>query len=191
MGTKRRASSTPCIRHILAGNGSETTEQAATLDVPRRKRGRAADTPVAQLMSRDVLCVRDDMSLEAVRALMLERGIGGAPVVDENGMPRGVVSKTDLVRALGEGEPDWDAGETMPYGFHVEPIARALVRDVMTPIVIALPLSSSVADAAELMVSRNVHRVIVVDADGAVVGLVSAMDVVRWLAITSGVRLPS
>jgi CBS domain-containing protein len=192
MPTKSRRAAQTCTRHILAGNGTETLQRAAIGPTRRARRGgAAADILVSQLMTRNVLCVRDDMSVESVRELMLEKGIGGAPVVDERGMPRGLVSKTDLVRALGELDGDVNAAETLPYGFHLEAIPRALVREVMTPIVFALPMSATVADAAALMASRSIHRVIVVDSAGAVIGIVTTLDLVRWLAIQSGIELPS
>ena len=40
--------------------------------------------------------------------------------------------------------------------------------------------------AAALMAYENIHRVPVVAADGAVIGIVSAMDIVRWVAEQDG-----
>ena len=39
-----------------------------------------------------------------------------------------------------------------------------------------------VSDAAAEMAKRGVHRVPVIARDGAVVGMVSALDVMRWMA---------
>jgi CBS domain-containing protein len=136
-------------------------------------------------MGREFLCVRDDMSLEAVRALFLERGLSGAPVVNAEGAPVGVVTKTDLVRALGELEPE-EAGETLPYGFHMERLPRAIVVEVMTPFVHTLPMRSSVAEAAAFMARHELHHVIVVDPKGTVVGVLTTLDLARWLAAQTG-----
>lgn len=196
---KRREKPTDtCTRHIMAGNGTEKTEQSV-LHLPVRARARrpedpgegigflvAADTPISQLMTRDVLCVREDMSVEAVRLLFLERGIGIAPVLDQRGGPVGVITKTDLVRSLDELEPPVDDGATLPYGFHLEPVPRAVVRELMTPFVFTLPLKASVAEAAAFMASRSIHHAVVVDGSGTVVGIFTSLDLARWVAVQTG-----
>ena len=151
--------------------------------------------PVSEIMSSDVVCVQKDLSVEALTALLLERGFSGAPVVDENGHPIGLVSKTDLVRerqedgGLEEQEPlcvrenggvEYELGP----GFHAESIARATVADIMMPIVFSLPENATVAKASSLMVFEGVHRIPVVSSDGKVVGILSSLDILDWLAST-------
>ena len=154
------------------------------------------DAPVTAAMSREVVCVREDTSIEALRDLFIDRHISGVPVVDELGHPVGVVSKTDLVRdgALDElgYDHDEDGGaliarsQGVPYrlepGFHLERVPRATVRDIMTPFSFALPQSATLAEAAALMAYEGVHRLLIVGPDGTVVGLVTALDLVRWIA---------
>jgi CBS domain-containing protein len=168
---------------------------------------RASRTPVASIMNANVVCVRQDLAVDALAALLLARGISGAPVIDDDGRPVGVVSKTDLLRAKGApaaaDDPDDGAGLALEVrserGVVVElgasaPVAsgapssgpRARVREIMTPIVFSLPSDASVARAAALMTYERVHRLPVVGPDGEVVGIVSAMDVLRWLAHGAG-----
>ena len=191
-----------CVRHIVAGNGSETT-QMAVIHTPRVSRARrpedpaagigflvAADAPIATLMSRDFVCVREDLSVDAVRAILLERGVGAAPVVDAEGMPVGIITKTDFVRGLAELEGDWpgpsEAAPRLPRGFHLEALPRATARDLMMPFVFALPVETTVAQAAAFMASRGVHHVLVNDKRGALVGILSTIDLARWLAAETG-----
>ena len=49
-----------------------------------------------------------------------------------------------------------------------------------------MPAHSSIARAAALMSYERVHRVVVLSPSRAVVGIVSAMDVLRWLARNDG-----
>ena len=140
--------------------------------VRRRRRPSVADqTPLAAIMSDDVVCVRPDLAVQALATLFVDRGITGAPVVDATGRPIGVVSKSDLVR---EG--------TERVG--------ATVADIMMPIAFTLPENASMSHAAALMAYEGVHRVPVVTSDGTVVGIVSTMDVVRWVAQQDGYVLP-
>ena len=128
----------------------------------------ADTTSVQAIMTRDVVCVTPDMSLAAVTALLVDRGYGGVPVVDDDGAPMGIVSKTDLVRAVHEVEADEREDRT--------------VRDVMMPIAFSLTEQATVATVAAMMSCESVHRIPVVDDAGRVVGIVSSLDLVRCVA---------
>ena len=54
--------------------------------------------------------------------------------------------------------------------------------DVMTPSMFSVREDACVRDAVQEMAKRRVHRVPVVSRSGAVVGMVSALDVMRWMA---------
>jgi CBS domain-containing protein len=134
---------------------------------PRRRARRPTDgdrTPLSAVMSGDLVCVSPDLPVESLVSLLLDRGFSGVPVVNSAGKPIGVVSKSDLV-----------AGDR-----------AGLVRDIMMPIAFTLPESASLSHAAALMAYENIHRVPVVAADGTVVGIVSSIDVVRWVAEQDG-----
>jgi CBS domain-containing protein len=120
----------------------------------------AESTPLRSLLGRQVICVRPRVAIDLLTNLLLDLGISGVPVVDESGHPIGVVSRTDVVNAGGDGT----------------------VADHMTPLAFTLPEAASVLDAATLMASESIHHVPVVAPDGRVVGVVSALDVMRWLA---------
>jgi CBS domain-containing protein len=132
----------------------------------------ALQTPISEIMSREVICVGPETSLSGLTEVLILKGISGVPVVDADGRPLGVASKTDVLRCPAT------EGET----------ARA--KDVMTPVTLAMPAHASVARAAALMSYERVHRVVVVAPSGAIVGLVSTMDVLRWLARNDGYAVP-
>jgi regulator of cell morphogenesis and NO signaling len=148
-------------------------------------------------MTGNVVCVREDMSIEALAALLIERGISGVPVVDAAGFPVGVVSKTDLVR---EHYADGEAAIPEPLqvkehrgiefmlgaSFGAAPAGRGTVGDIMTPLAFTLYEHSPISQAAALMAFEGVHRVPVVSNDGRVIGVLSALDVMRWLAQHDG-----
>lgn len=58
------------------------------------------EQPVSRWMARRVVTLRPKDSLEAAITLMVEAGVRSLPVVDEDGRVVGMVSRTDLVRAL-------------------------------------------------------------------------------------------
>jgi len=145
---------------------------------------------LSDVMTREVVTVSPDLSVESLVDMMLERGISRVPVVDEAGRPIGMVAKTDvLVDSVAHGDHnDWEPAEIprgrnvfySPAGFHLYEVG-ALVGDVMCRGVVSLPESASLADAAELMATRNLHG-IPVTSGGKVVGLISDADVVAWVA---------
>jgi len=128
-----------------------------------------ATAPIACIMARKVVCARPEMDASEARRRMLERGVSGLPVVDAWGRAIGVISKTDLV-----------AHEVTADEGHVR------VRDIMMPLVFALSPDASIARAAALMAYEGVHRVVVVDDSGHLLGVVTSLDVARWLGESAG-----
>ena len=122
-------------------------------------------------MSLNVQCVTADVSLPALASCLLDGGYSGAPVVDDGGAPVGVVSKTDLIR----------------YGVSPD----GCVRDIMTPMSFTLHEDQSVSRASALMAYEGIHRLPVVDTPGKVVGLLSSLDILHWLACKSGNSVPA
>jgi CBS domain-containing protein len=60
----------------------------------------------------------------------------------------------------------------------------------MLRVALSVPESAPVTRAAALMTSQGAERVAVVSDDGVVVGVLSALDVVGWMAAASGVPGP-
>jgi CBS domain-containing protein len=159
---------------------------------PAPRAATAGATPVSKIMSRDVITVRTGTSLETVIELMLSRGLSRVPVVDEEYRPVGIVSKTDVVEETHDrGDDDevvpekpvrGEKGEGDPMrGFHLHH-EGAVVDEVMTRTLLTVPDDATVSRVAELMVSRHVHGLPVVSGRGELVGFVSTMDVLAWLA---------
>jgi len=67
-------------------------------------------------------------------------------------------------------------------GLDTRELGGTSARDVMTPVVHAVLDRSSIAAAAALMWRERVHHVVVVDERGGVCGMVSTLDVARWVA---------
>lgn len=156
-------------------------------------------TPLGEIMTAEVICVRPETSIDEVRALMIDRGIGGLPVVDAGGKPIGIVSRADVLRA------ERDRGDTdevtarprrrdepggLGEGLHVFEPTRVTAGEVMSPTVLALHEGSNVGQAASLMAFEGVHRLPVVSDAGRVVGILSSLDVLRWFGRRSGYLIP-
>ena len=79
-----------------------------------------------------------------------------------------------------------------PGGVSVRSLSGCCARDVMTPVVLTIPASTPVAFAAALMCFERVHRLPVVDDQDpeALVGIVSSLDVMRFVGRSHGFLLP-
>ena len=140
------------------------THQVARRSLPRTRT--IADTiPVTEIMSHDVVCARADLSVHALTELLVRNHIGCIPIVDERGHPIGIVTKLDLVERKA---PGLTAGE------------------VMMPLAITLNQHATIAHAAAVMSVEDFHHVMVVAPDHSLIGVVSTMDVARWLARNDG-----
>jgi CBS-domain-containing membrane protein len=129
--------------------------------------------PVCDIMTSSVACVREDASLSSVMTTMVDRSIGALPVVDADGRAIGIVSKTDVLRSLVH------ANEAEAHG-------GATVHDVMTSPVLTVQSSDPIDVVAAFMAYERVHHVPILDDHRRVVGMVSSLDVTRWLARALG-----
>lgn len=116
-------------------------------------------TTLGEIMATDVVTVRPEATVRAALGALTGRHIGGAPVVDAAGQVLGVISLWDLIGVPADRE----------------------VSGVMTPHVVAMGPERTATDAARLMAKDDIHRVLVLD-NGVLVGLVTAMSLVRLLA---------
>lgn len=127
------------------------------------KAGMVSVVRVADIMTEGVVTIRHDATLDEAQATLTEHQVSGAPVVQGRQIV-GVLSATDLV------DPRKD--------FAVK------VGAIMTKVVFAVRRDDPVVFAVQLMVQENLHRVVVVDDQGSLVGIVTAHDVMR--AIVDG-----
>lgn len=118
-------------------------------------------------MSRRLVCAYPDLPLTSLIHVVIRDRLGCVPVVNETGQPIGMVTKFDIVEHFEAPEP------------------KALVEHVMMPLAITLDDNATVAHAAALMASEDMHHVMIVS-DRQLIGVVSTMDVTRWLARNEG-----
>jgi CBS domain-containing protein len=158
-------------------------------------------TPLAEIMSNTVVCVRPDTSLDEVATLLVRHAIGGVPVVDEHGRPVGIVSQVDILRTREEdggtqamrkvtARPRRRDPDDLEPGSHVLEPEPLTARDVMSAVVLALHETASIGQAAALMAFEGVHRLPIVSDTGQVVGILTALDVLGWLGRRSGYLVP-
>lgn len=151
---------------------------------------------VRDIMTTEVITFRPGDRVHQATATLVERAIGGAPVVDDQNRVVGMLSDDDLivqrcrlhlptVFALFSEVAVWP-----PSVHHFdEELRRALgltVEEVMTKKAITCAPDDTIEDAATLLHTRHLRRLPVVSRDGELVGIVGRGDILRLLATESG-----
>jgi len=127
---------------------------------------------VADFMSRDVVTVRPDTTVEDAARVMISSDFRRVPIVHE-GVMTGIVTTSDIVNYLGSGE----VFEKLVTGNMHEALdvpIKAIAREA--PITVEPNLD--LGEAAELMIARDVN-VLPVIVDGALTGIITERDFLR------------
>jgi CBS domain-containing protein len=142
-------------------------------------------------MTQNPKSIDEDATIKESAAVLTGARISALPVTNNNGELVGVLSRADLVRFEGErggfemptsnlSPEEVDAAETRR-GFHVETIDPTPVKKIMTPVVYAVRPEANLASVVDQMLKRSVHRLYVIDSKGGLIGVVSALDLLRSL----------
>jgi CBS domain-containing protein len=119
-------------------------------------------------MQTGLITVTPETPLSDVQRMFVEEEIHGAPVVDDNGVVRGVVSSLDLLR---DGDEDDDRGNK----------GELTALDAMTKELVSVTPDTPITEIAQKMRLQHIHRVLVIENE-ELVGVVTSFDLLRALA---------
>ncbi len=151
----------------------------------------AQDTLIAKnIMTKDVITVSPDTSVEELGRLFIEKNISGAPVLDNDGTLFGIVTENDLIRkerpfhiptiirifdAIIPIDSDSKVKE------EIRKMAATTVADICTRDVITVDENATLSEIAELMSEKKVHLLPVMS-KGRLVGIIGKKDVIRAIS---------
>ena len=130
------------------------------------------DIFVARLMSSGVVTVTPDTLVEDAAELLLEEGIGSLVVVDDDNQLAGILTSTDFVRIVRDSEPK----------------AETTVERYMTEGVVTAEAGEPIREAADRLITYEIHHLPVVDEKEGVIGMLSTTDLAAYF---SDVQKPS
>jgi CBS domain-containing protein len=136
---------------------------------------------VRDVVTTDVLTVTPGMPYREIVDALAQRRVTAAPVVDDERRVVGVVSEADLLHKV---EFIGDERQRRTFERPAQRTARekahaAEAADLMTGPAITVRPETPVVAAARRMERERVKRLVVVDADGCLVGIVSRRDLLR------------
>jgi CBS domain-containing protein len=122
---------------------------------------------VREIMTRHVECVRPDTTLQEAARKMRDLDVGPLPVCGDGDRLVGILTDRDItVRATAEGRDP----------------TKTAVKEAMTPEVVYVFDDQDARDAADTMAAHQIRRVLVLDRDKKLAGIVSLAD----LAVDAG-----
>ena len=124
------------------------------------------EMPVSDYMTTPVETIRIGESLATANELFAGQGVSALGVVDEEGVIKGVISRTDVLHAA-----VYTHGETFR-------VPDRPVEELMKSPALQLSPEAPVSQAAKLMLKNHVHRVFVTE-DDRPTGVLSTRDLMR------------
>jgi CBS domain-containing protein len=152
----------------------------------------------SDIMQRDVIVVYDRDTLQEAMDLMTENHVTGLPVVNSKGKCVGVISATDILGYEQEHsefvadtnddmalhfDPDsgqWEHVRVSSYA--LEQFGEVRVEEVMSRNLLFVETNTTLKDVARKMCNDKVHRVLVIDPDYRLQGIITSTDFVKLFA---------
>ncbi len=113
---------------------------------------------VRDVMTREVVTVKEDRTKQQAARLLSEHRISGLPVVNDASMLVGVVTEYDVIAKEGR-----------------------RVRDIMTRGVISVTEDTDLEEVSRILVHERIKRLPVLD-QGRIIGIISRADLVKEVA---------
>jgi CBS-domain-containing membrane protein len=141
------------------------------------------------IMTRDVITVKPDTTIEDLARLLMKHQINGTPVVDDNGNLKGVVTENDLISKNSRLHIPtifrlFDA--FIPLGasrleVEIKKMAAFAVDDICTRDMITVDDETSVEEIATIMTEKKIHLLPVLK-EGKLIGIIGKKDLIRGMA---------
>ncbi len=142
------------------------------------------------IMVKDVLTVTPETSIQDAVKLLLDRRINGVPVVDRRDKLVGILCQSDLIAQ--QKRVPLPSVFTLLDSFiplssmksldkEIQKMAAFVVADAMTRNPATVRPETGIEEIATLMVEKKYHTLPVVDANGALVGIIGKEDVLKTL----------
>lgn len=125
---------------------------------------------VSEIMSSEAIVtanIKDSISALDIARLMVRNRIGSVIMVDDGNKPIGIITERDILKKVSAQNKN---AQDLP------------ARDIMSSPLVIIKTIDSIDTAAEVMVKNKIKRLVVLEEDSSMAGLLSMSDVTRKLA---------
>jgi len=128
---------------------------------------------VGENMTSNPVTISGETTIPEAVKLMIERDVKRLPVIDKDNRLLGIVSRVDILRALSLPAVAEPPRQNPPPGYHVR------VDEIMMTRVPTVHADASLAEVVELLVTSAQRRVVVVDDEERVAGIITDGDLIK------------
>ena len=143
------------------------------------------------IMTKEVVTVKPEMTIEELARLFTKHDISGAPVVDEAGGLIGIVTENDLIKMeqrlhIPTIITIFDAviylGSSKKFEEDLKRMAATKVSDIYKRDVVTITENTTIEEVATIMCEKDIHHLPVVK-KGKLMGIVGKKDVVKAISL--------
>ena len=123
--------------------------------------------PVSRFMTTELITATEDQTIQQICKMMSDHDIGSVVIVKrlvDGNNPIGIITERDIVHQIGSSELF---------------LVQKPIREVMSYPLVTVGLTTPVREAIEIMQSRNIRRLLVVDRDLRAQGIVTQKDFIK------------
>lgn len=142
--------------------------------MPRRR-------TVSDVMTTHVHVANPQAPFKVLVRLIEENKVSAIPIVDQQGIPIGIVSEADLLLKERRHELETE-GDYLHLRRRRHDRAKAegtVASEIMTSPAITVPAGTPLREAAQMMQKKNIRRLVVVDQRGRISGIVSRSNLLQ------------
>jgi len=140
----------------------------------------------ADIMTKDVISVKNETTIEELARLLIDHKISGTPVIDDDNKLIGIVTENDLIKKnkrfhiptivrLFDAYFLLDSGKVED---EIKKMVATTVGEICTKKVVSISEDSTLEEIATIMAEKHIHLLPVLK-DNEVIGIVGKADVVR------------
>jgi CBS domain-containing protein len=147
------------MKYLYSSTREDKHAKTCFAKISRRSGKEKTNTmKVKDVMTTNVITVKEDQTRQQAASLMSRHRISGLPVINAEGTLLGVITEYDILAKKGNG-----------------------VRDLMTQGGISVAPETEIEEANHILIHDRIKRLLVLD-EGRLVGIVSRGDLVREIA---------
>ena len=122
----------------------------------------AINESVREIMTEKVLTIRNDAKIADAASLIVEKRMGGLPIVDTGGVLVGIVTERDVMKVLSSEK------------------SQGLVEEIMSTSLKVTGPETPIGEATKEMITHHFRRLPVVK-DDVLYGIITATDIMKYL----------
>ena len=118
---------------------------------------------IYDVMSVDIICAKKDATIIEVATRIVLGGINGVPIINDDGVPIGIITTIDILRAIKDGKD----------------LNNTTIGDIMKNNPLVTKQNDGIEETIDIMDKNGISMIPVVEDDGRIIGICSRSDILK------------